>query len=56
MYSCKNKCICAECKRIKKNCAECKYSVKKTFECLKEGIKECKYFQGDDNENGIRRS
>lgn len=44
MYDCRGKCLCANCKRIKRNCAECIHSVKKTKECLEAGIKECKYF------------
>ena len=45
MNNCINKCLCAQCKKIKKNCAECKISVMKTKECLTTGIKECENFE-----------
>ena len=44
MYSCIKQCLCATCKNIKINCAECKHSVNKTEQCLKIGIKTCKYY------------
>lgn len=44
MYDCRNKCLCARCKRIFKNCVECSSSVAKTKECLTTGIQKCKEF------------
>jgi len=49
MHNCKNKCLCATCKRIIRNCAECKDSVEKTKECLSDGIKECKNYMSKED-------
>lgn len=52
MYKCENECLCSTCKLILKNCAECKISVDKTKECVTSGIKQCKnYIRESEEEN-----
>jgi len=51
MYSCRHKCLCANCTHVNGNCATCNIQYEKKLDknivkqCVSGGVKECKYFQ-----------